>query len=78
MTAIDEFLSVDRKNKTDIVHNSEIIVDRLEQIEGVSRNPIDVAIRRIKKQSMKRYPAMDSFIDFASISILEGILRYFD
>ncbi len=78
MTSIDDFLSANRKNRTDILHNSEIIVDRLEEIEGISRNPIDVAIRRIKKQSMKRYPAVDSFIDFASISILEGILRYFD
>ncbi|NVM31434.1 MAG: 1-acyl-sn-glycerol-3-phosphate acyltransferase [Candidatus Helarchaeota archaeon] len=77
MTAIEDFLSMNRNN-LDIIHNSQIIMDRLEEIEGISRNPIDVAIRRIRRQSLKRYPFVDSFIDFASISILETILRIFD
>ena len=77
MTAIEEFLAINRENQA-IIHNSQIIMDRLEEIEGTSRNPIDVAIRRIRKQSLKRYPFIDTFMDFASISILEGIMRYFD
>jgi len=77
MTAVEEFLAINRENQA-ILHNSQIIMDRLEEIEGISRNPIDVAIRRIRKASLKRYPFVDTFMDFASISILEGIMRYFD
>jgi len=77
MTAVEEFLAINRENQA-ILHNSQIIMDRLEEIEGTSRNPIDVALRRIRKQSLKHYPFIDTFMDFASISILETILRYFD
>ncbi|MHA1266662.1 MAG: lysophospholipid acyltransferase family protein [Candidatus Helarchaeota archaeon] len=77
MTAVNEFLGIKREN-FDVIHNSEIIMDRLEEIEGTSRNPIDVALRRIRRASIKRYPFIDSFIDFASISTLEAILRLFD
>ena len=77
MTTIEEFLAM-KRNDLNALHNSEIIIDRLEEIEGISRNPVDVAIRRLRKQSIKRYPFVDSFMDFVSISILEGILRLFD
>ncbi len=77
MTAVDEFLSL-KRDKIDTRHNSEIIMDRLEEIEGTSRNPIDITIRRVRRQSLKRYPFIDSLIDVTSISILEGIMRIFD
>lgn len=77
MTAVEEFLGT-RREDLEVIHNSEIIMDRLEEIEGTSRNPIDVALRRIRRASLKRYPFIDNFLDFASISILEAILRIFD
>ncbi|MFX1295796.1 MAG: lysophospholipid acyltransferase family protein [Promethearchaeota archaeon] len=77
MTAIDEFLSIKRE-KPAIIHNSQIIIERLEEIEGTSQNPIDVGLRWLRKQSYKRYPFLDTVIDFASILFLETVLRIFD
>ena len=77
MTAVEEFLAKNREDQA-ILHNSQVIMERLEEIEGTSRNPIDVLFRRVRKQSLKHYPFVDTFMDFASISILETILRYFD
>ncbi len=77
MTAIEDFLAK-AKDSTDIVHNSQIIIERLEEIEGTSRNPLDVGLRWLRKKSYERYPALDTFLDYASISILETILRIFD
>ncbi len=77
MTAVEDFLSLNR-DVPEIIHNSQIIIDRLEEIEGISKNPIDVALRWIRKQSYKRYPFLDTFLDFASLCVLETILRIFD
>jgi len=77
VTAVEEFLA-QKRAAPEIIHNSQIIIERLEEIEGTSQNPLDVALRWLRKQSYQRYPFLDSFLDFASISILETILRIFD
>ncbi|MHA1299636.1 MAG: lysophospholipid acyltransferase family protein [Candidatus Helarchaeota archaeon] len=77
MTAVEEFLN--RENKIiDQIHNSEIIIDRLEEIEGTSKFPLDSITRRIKKSSINTFPFVDSFVDFFQITVLETILRIFD
>ncbi len=78
MTAVKEFLAQKSESTDEIIHNSQIIIERLEEIEGTSKNPLDVALRWFRKQSYERYPFFDSVLDYASISILETILRIFD
>jgi len=77
LTAIEEFFAED-VNKH-FKHNSNIILDELEQIEGISNNPIDKAVRWLKRKAYEsRIPIVDTTIDFLSLCVLETILRYFD
>ncbi|MHA1269083.1 MAG: lysophospholipid acyltransferase family protein [Candidatus Helarchaeota archaeon] len=77
MTAIEEFFA-DDVNKS-FKHNSNIILDELEQIEGISSNPIDKVVRWLKRRAYdSKIPILDTAIDFMSLSVLETILRYFD
>lgn len=78
MTAVEEFFATDTKD-IEFRHNSEIILDRLEEIEGISHNPIDRAIRWIKRKAYdSKIPILDTAVDFFSLLTLETILRYFD
>ena len=77
MTAVEEFFN--GKNKiSDHIHNSQIIIKRLEEIDGTSQFFIDRLDRRIKKSAVKTLPIFDTFLDFFQISILETILNIFD
>ncbi|MBD3230564.1 MAG: hypothetical protein GF329_20460, partial [Candidatus Lokiarchaeota archaeon] len=78
MTAIEEFFAMEDK-ELEFRHNSEIIMNRMEEIEGIAGNPIDKAIRWLKRKAYEsRIPAVDTGIDFLSLCVLEAILRYFD
>ncbi|MFX1450948.1 MAG: lysophospholipid acyltransferase family protein [Promethearchaeota archaeon] len=77
MTAVEEFFNGKYKI-SDQVHNSQIIIERMEEIDGTSKFPIDILDRRIKKTSIKTLPVFDTFLDFFQISVLETILRFFD
>ena len=51
----------------------------MEEIEGISNNPLDKAIRWLKHKAYEsKIPVIDTGIDFISISILEGMMRIFD
>ncbi|MFX0133730.1 MAG: lysophospholipid acyltransferase family protein [Candidatus Hodarchaeota archaeon] len=77
MTAVEEFFN--GKNKiSDNIHNSQIIIERMEEINGTSQFFIDRLDRRIKKSAVDTLPVVDTFLDFFQISILETILRFFD
>lgn len=80
MTAVEKFLNGlngDYEIINDI-HNSQIILERADEINGISQNIIDKANRNIRKSSIKTFPFIDTFLDFTHISILETILRLFD
>ena len=77
LTAIEEFFADD--GDINYKHNSNIILDELEQIEGISNNIVDKAIRWIKRKAYEsKIPVFDTAIDFISLSILETILKIFD
>ncbi|MHA1377185.1 MAG: lysophospholipid acyltransferase family protein [Candidatus Helarchaeota archaeon] len=76
VTAVEEFFK--ENYGFEQIHNSQIIIDRLDEIDGTSQFPLDSLTRRIKKSSINTVPFIDTFLDFLQISVLETILRIFD
>lgn len=77
MTAIEEFFR-GMPELQDEVHNSEIIMNRMDEIEGVSLNPIDKFIRWSRRKAIQRFPFMDLAFDFVGLSILETFIFMFN
>ncbi|MHA1377189.1 MAG: hypothetical protein ACTSRG_02295 [Candidatus Helarchaeota archaeon] len=70
MTAIGEFFKEDIKIK-DRTHNSQIILERIDEIQGTSENIFDQAIKSIRINSINTLPWIDTFINFVQISTIE-------
>lgn len=80
-SAIEEFFEKEDEpiKIRDWTHNSEIIMERIEEIEGTSENILDQTLRSIRRASLDSiFPIFDTFLDFSQISLLEGMLRIFD
>ena len=67
-SAIEEFFEEEEEEPIrvrDWIHNSQIIMERLEEIEGTSENIIDQTLRSVRRTSIDSlFPIFDTFLDF--------------
>ncbi|MHA1146400.1 MAG: 1-acyl-sn-glycerol-3-phosphate acyltransferase, partial [Candidatus Helarchaeota archaeon] len=78
MTAVQDFFGKIPEFQDGGMHNSEIILNRMEEIEGTSLNPIDKFIRWSRRKAIQRFPFLDLVADFGSLLILESIIKLFN
>ncbi|MHA1783716.1 MAG: lysophospholipid acyltransferase family protein, partial [Candidatus Helarchaeota archaeon] len=77
MTAVEEFLNKDGEI-IDRFHNSDIIYNRIDEIEGIGQSVESKIIKWFRKTTKESFPILDTALDAALISVLELILRSFD
>ena len=62
----------------DKTHNSDIIYGRMDEIEGIGQSLESRVVKWFRKTAKESFPILDTALDYAGISILETMLRYFD
>ena len=76
-SAMYDFLT--KNNKIiDKTHNSDIIYDRIDEIEGIGGSIESRVVKWFRKTAKESFPILDTALDYVEISVLETILRYFD
>ncbi len=77
-SAMYDFLTRDGNKISDITHNSDIIYNRINEIEGIGDSLEARVIKWFRKTTKETFPVLDTALDYFEISVLETILRYFD
>ena len=73
-SAMYDFLTKHGNKIIDKTHNSDIIYDRIEEIEGIGGSIESRVIKWFRKTTKETFPVLDHALDYFEISVLETIL----